>query len=296
MTIEKQTGRFPDWLKKRITAGENTVETDKLLRDLQLNTVCESAICPNQGECFAKKTATFMVMGEYCTRNCRFCAVRSGVPTALDGDEPLRVAEATLRLGLKHVVVTSVTRDDLPDGGASHFATVINCIKDKCPQTFIEVLTPDFMGNTDAIHTVVQAEPHIYNHNMETVLGLYATVRPKANYVRSLNVLEQVKKSDATILTKSGIMVGLGENEDEVIALMRDLRAIGCDIITIGQYLSPSAKHLPVKEYIHPDVFNRYKQIAKSHGFLYVASAPFVRSSYHASEVSEKLMRNRSRV
>lgn len=277
-------------MKKRISASDNIVETNQLLRDLKLNTVCESALCPNQGECFSKKTATFMIMGEICTRNCRFCAVASGEPFPLDEEEPYRVAEATARLGLKHVVVTSVTRDDLTDGGASHFIAVIRSIRQNCPQAIIEVLTPDFMGKSNSIGAVAEANPHIYNHNMETVPRLYSNVRPKANYVRSLKVLEQAKKTNETIFSKSGIMVGLGEKEDEVIKLMQDLRDVGCDILTIGQYLAPSPKHLPVQEYVHPEVFNRYQRLAEDHGFVYVASAPFVRSSYHASEVSEKFL------
>ncbi len=228
-------------------------------------------------------------MGDICTRNCRFCAVHSGTPVPLDQEEPLRVAEAVGRLGLKHVVVTSVSRDDLPDGGAAHFVAVIRSIRGKYPQVIIEVLTPDFGGRLDLVTEVVKAKPHIYNHNIETVPRLYATVRPQADYISSLQVLEQAKKVDGEIYTKSGIMLGLGEEETEVINVMQDLRHIGCDILTIGQYLQPSPEHLPVQEFIHPDIFDKYKVLAQDHGFIHVAAAPFVRSSFNAIEFSNKV-------
>ncbi|OLN32732.1 Lipoate synthase [Desulfosporosinus metallidurans] len=263
--------------------------THELLQDLKLNTVCDSALCPNLTECYSKKTATFMIMGDVCTRNCRFCAVSNGKPSSLYPDEPRRVAQATARLGLKHVVVTSVTRDDLIDGGASHFVEVIKNIREYCPQSIIEVLTPDFKGSFDRVAQVVEAKPHIFNHNIETVPRLYSAVRPQADYLRSLNVLEHAKKTDQGVFTKCGIMLGLGEEEREVVNVMKDLRNIGCDIITIGQYLQPSPQHLPVKEYVHPDVFNKYESIAIEQGFLHVASGPFVRSSFNAIEFSEKV-------
>lgn len=286
----KKSQRLPEWLKKRLPASANVMKTKKLLEDLGLNTVCQSALCPNQGECFAKKTATFMIMGENCTRNCRFCAVSSETPLPLDEDEPSRVAEAAYRLQLKHVVVTSVTRDDLPDGGASHFANVIKSVRKKLPEAIIEVLTPDFKGNDDSIATVVEARPHIFNHNVETVPRLYERVRPQANYLRSLKVIKKVKELNKDIYTKSGIMVGLGESEKEVIQVMKDLRIHECDILTIGQYLQPSGNHLPVEEYIHPDVFKSYESLAEKLGFKHVASAPLVRSSFNASEFSEKYL------
>ncbi len=286
--VEEKISR-PDWLKKRVGTSVNMALTYELLQDLKLNTVCDSALCPNLAECYSKKTATFMIMGDVCTRNCRFCAVSSGKPNSLDPNEPGRVAQATARLGLKHVVVTSVTRDDLSDGGASHFVEVIKNIREYCPQSIIEVLTPDFKGSLDRVAQVVDAKPHIFNHNIETVPRLYSLVRPQANFLRSLKVLEQVKRTDQSVFTKCGIMLGLGEKEHEVIAVMKDLRNIGCDIITIGQYLQPSAKHLPVVEYIHPDVFAKYKNVATEHGFVHVASAPLVRSSFNAIEFSEKV-------
>nr|WP_240951388.1 lipoyl synthase [Caldanaerobacter subterraneus] len=254
---------------------------EAFLKNMALNTVCQSANCPNMGECFARRTATFMIMGNICTRNCRFCAVEKGHPQPLDEEEPGRVAEAARRLGLKHVVVTSVTRDDLPDGGASHFAKTIYELK-KLPGVTVEVLVPDFMGNEEAIRTVVEAKPDVINHNVETVPRLYSRVRPKADYIRSLNLLKKVKELDPLILTKSGIMVGLGETEEEVIEVMKDLRDIDCDMMTIGQYLRPSHKHIEVAEYVTPEQFKRYEEIGYKLGFKHVASGPLVRSSYHA--------------
>jgi lipoic acid synthetase len=253
---------------------------------LKLNTVCESALCPNLGECFARRTATFMILGKVCTRNCRFCAVEGGQPELLDPEEPRRVAEAATRLGLKHVVVTSVTRDDLPDGGAGQFAATIQALREKLPYAIIEVLTPDFQGERKAIASVVEAQPHIFNHNVETVPRLYPRVRPEADYRRSLEVLRTVKELAPSIYTKSGLMVGLGETREEVEQVMADLREINCDILTIGQYLRPSPQHLEVKEFIPPEVFDYYAEAGRKMGFLYVASAPFVRSSYNAAEFS----------
>jgi len=272
--------RKPEWLKVRILS-EDLNRMEAFLKNMALNTVCQSANCPNMGECFARRTATFMIMGNICTRNCRFCAVEKGHPQPLDEEEPRRVAEAARRLGLRHVVVTSVTRDDLPDGGASHFAKTIYELK-KLPGVTVEVLVPDFMGNEEAIRTVVEAKPDVINHNVETVPKLYSRVRPKADYIRSLNLLKKVKELDPLILTKSGIMVGLGETEEEVIEVMKDLRDIDCDMMTIGQYLRPSHKHIEVAEYVTPEQFKRYEEIGYKLGFKHVASGPLVRSSYHA--------------
>jgi len=274
--------RKPDWLKVKIL-NEDLNKMEAFLRGLNLNSVCQSANCPNIGECFSRRTATFMIMGDVCTRNCRFCAVEKGKPLPLDDDEPRRVAEATKRLDLKHVVVTCVTRDDLPDGGASHFEKTIFELK-KLPGVTIEVLVSDFMGNIDSIATVVNAKPDIINHNVETVPRLYEKVRPKADYQTSLNLLKKSKEFDRNILTKSGMMVGLGETQDEVIQVMKDLREIDCDMLTIGQYLRPSLKHIEVVEYITPQKFKEYEEIGYELGFKYVASGPLVRSSYHADE------------
>ena len=237
-------------------------------------------------ECFGKGTATFMILGRNCTRNCTFCCVEKSIPQAVDDNEPQNVADAVAELDLKHVVITSVTRDDIADGGASHFARTINAIRNKTPKVIIEVLIPDFKGDSDALSTVVDAMPDIINHNMETVKRLYPDVRPMADYERSLHLLAAVKEKTPDIHTKSGIMVGLGEKEDEVEGLMADLRKVDCGILTIGQYLAPSKKHFPVAEYVHPDVFRKYKETAEKMGFLYVASAPLVRrSEEHTSEL-----------
>jgi len=286
--------RFPEWLKKQIPASVNVKTTRDILERLGLNTVCQSALCPNIGECFASKTATFMILGDTCTRNCRFCAVPGGAPVPPDPDEPERLAEAAAELCLKHVVITSVTRDDLPDGGAGQFVAVVQALKARLPEAFVEVLTPDFQGITGNIHLVIRARPHIYNHNVETVPRLYSRVRPQANYQRSLNLLEYVKRQGAGIYTKSGLMVGLGETREEVKGVLKDLRAVGCDIVTIGQYLRPSRQHLEVAEYVHPDRFAEYKQMGEELGFLHVASAPFVRSSFNAREFSRRYMSNAS--
>lgn len=274
--------RFPEWLRKKHSVNENVIATQKILSKLNLNTVCQSARCPNQGECFARKTATFMIMGNVCTRSCRFCAVESGQPESLSPEEPVQLAKAVKELNLKHVVITSVTRDDLEDGGAGHFVSCIKEIRKIKPEVTIEVLPSDFQGNKRAIAKLVQAVPDIYNHNLETVPGLYEKVRPEAGYERSLMVLSYVDEMSSDIYTKSGIMVGLGETKEEVISLMKDLRESSCDILTIGQYLQPDKEHLPVAEYIKPEQFENYKEIAEEMGFKYVASGPFVRSSYHA--------------
>jgi len=280
---------MPPWLRKRLLASGDIESTRRLLADLHLNTVCQSARCPNQGECFAHRTATFMILGNTCTRNCRFCAVEHGRPETVDQDEPRRVAEAARRLGLRHVVVTSVTRDDLPDGGAGHFAATITSLREALPGSYIEVLTPDFRGSRDALTIVARAKPDIFNHNVETVPRLYPEVRPQADYRRSLEVLKEMKAIDAKIYTKSGLMVGLGETQDEVLVVMADLRAVQCDILTIGQYLRPSPQHLEIKEFVTPETFAWYAEKGKELGFLHIASEPYVRSSYHAAAFSERI-------
>jgi lipoic acid synthetase len=277
-------------MKRKLPASANIAATKEILEKLGLNTVCQSAICPNMGECFANKTATFMILGNVCTRNCRFCAVEGGHPAVVNPQEAENVAEAAKQLGLRHVVVTSVTRDDLPDGGAGHFAATITAIRKKLPKAVIEVLTPDFKGDETAIKTVIEAKPHIFNHNIETVPRLYPSVRPRADYRRSLNLLDRVKHYGPGIFTKSGLMVGLGESNEEVLQTLQDLRSVGCDIVTIGQYLQPSRRHLEVHEYVSPETFAEYKAIGESLGFKYVASAPFVRSSFNAREFSELYM------
>lgn len=278
--------RMPDWMRRPI-AREGSYDTVKdLMSRLELHTVCQSAKCPNQGECFASGTATFLVAGDACTRGCRFCAVDTRVPLPLDPDEPAHIAEAVLALRLKHVVVTMVTRDDLPDGAAGHLVSVIRAVRDASPGTRLEVLTSDFAGKTTSIDAVVDAEPDVFNHNLETVPRLYDEVRPGADYARSLAVLARVKERRPAMPTKSGLMLGLGETPDEVVDVMRDLRHVGCDMLTLGQYLRPGRRHLPVAEFVHPDVFDSLAREAEALGFAAVASAPFVRSSYHAGEMA----------
>ena len=279
----------PDWLRKRISPGGRGAATVSLLRSLGLHTVCEGANCPNIGECFGRKTVTFMIMGEVCTRNCRFCAVPTGVILPLDSEEPERIGRAAGTLGLAHVVVTSVTRDDLPDGGAAHFAAVVEALRRENPKTTVELLIPDMQGQWEDLETILSAKPDILNHNLETVPSLYPQVRPQADYQRSLELLGHVKKINPKIFTKSGIMVGVGETENQVLALMDDLRRRGCDILTVGQYLRPSPAHLPITDYITPDQFTRYEEEAYVRGFRHVASGPFVRSSYNAFEGMERL-------
>lgn len=280
--------RMPEWMKRPI-AREGSYDTVKQLMDrLELHTVCQSAKCPNQGECFASGTATFLIMGDACTRGCRFCAVDTRVPAPLDPDEPARLAEAVLLMRIKHAVITTVTRDDLPDGGAAHFVAVIEAVRDASPGTRIEVLTSDFGGNMSSVDTVSDALPDVFNHNVETVPRLYAEVRPGAEYARSLKVLARVKERHPAMPTKSGLMLGLGETHDEVVAVMRDLRAAGCDMLTLGQYLRPSSKHLPVAEFVPPEEFDALAREADTLGFSAVASAPFVRSSYHAGEMVQR--------
>jgi lipoic acid synthetase len=278
------------WLRRTLPDQRVLDRMDALLEGLNLHTVCDSALCPNRGECFKKGTATFIILGNICTRNCRFCAVKKGKPLPLDPEEPYHIAQAARHLQLKHIVVTSVTRDDLPDGGAEHFAETIIEIKKQLPKSTIEVLVPDFEGSWEALQRVIDAQPEVINHNIETVNRLYRLVRPKAVYKRSLELLRQVKIRDKNIISKSGIMVGLGEEEEEIIQAMKDLREVDGDILTIGQYLRPSPLHLRVQNYIHPDKFEEYQKTGMSLGFKYVASAPLVRSSYHAGEILKDIL------
>ncbi|MEW6378454.1 MAG: lipoyl synthase [bacterium] len=277
--------KFPDWLHKKPINVEQVHTVKSLLRKLKVRTVCELARCPNTGECFSKPTATFIILGDRCTRGCKFCNIQSQAPGRPDFEEPLNIAEATRVLELKHVVVTSVTRDDLADGGAYHFAATLYQIKKHNKDVTTEVLIPDFMGSPKAIRTVVDMNPDILNHNVETVPRLYEQIRHKANYERSLKVLRSAKRMNGKLRTKSGLMLGLGEKEDEIIEVMKDLKAAQCDILTIGQYLQPSKDHICVQEYIKPEDFVRYKEIALGLGFSHVESAPFVRSSYNAEVV-----------
>ncbi|HWQ75364.1 MAG TPA: lipoyl synthase [Syntrophomonas sp.] len=279
----------PDWLTLKAPDPVALGKMKTLLEAGRLHTVCEGADCPNIGECFASKTCTFMIMGDICTRNCRFCAVAPGRPAPLDPGEPQAVALTTRQLGLKHVVVTSVTRDDLEDGGAAQFAAVIKAIRTDNPGTSIEVLIPDFKGNAEALAIVAAAGPDVINHNVETVPRLYPEVRPQAVYSRSLEVLGNVKGRGHDILSKSGLMLGLGETRAEVVAVMKDLRAVGCDMLTLGQYLSPSPAHHPIVEYVHPDTFALLERIAFDLGFLEVNAGPLVRSSYHAARTIDKI-------
>jgi lipoic acid synthetase len=283
----KARPRLPEWLRITLPTSDSFSRTRLLLDELKLHTVCESAKCPNHWECWSKGTATFMIAGDRCTRACGFCAVSTAKPLALEADEPARVAEATRRMKLKHVVITAVARDDLKDGGAEHFQQTIEKVRELNPGIVIEVLVPDFLDNDVAIENVLAANPHIYNHNLETVRRLTPSVRHRATYDRSLSVLKKVKeKRGDTIYTKSGVMLGLGETEEELFQAMRDLRASNCDILTLGQYLQPSLKHLPVAEFVTPARFAEYKIVAEEMGFVHVASGPMVRSSYHADEFS----------
>lgn len=273
----------PEWLKVRITDIDSINNIESLLSKVKLNTVCQEANCPNRYECFGKKkTATFMILGRYCTRNCRFCNVEYNKPEKVDPDEPVRLAETVKHLGLKHAVITSVTRDDLEDGGAGQFVEVIKQIKKYNENTTIEVLIPDLKGDINALRKIIQAKPDIINHNIETIERLYPQVRPDAIYSRSLDVIRNVKDTENSIYTKSGIMVGLGETKEEVINTLKDLVENNCDILTIGQYLQPTKNHYNVKEYINPDTFKYYEEKAYNLGFKYVASSPLVRSSYNA--------------
>jgi lipoyl synthase len=276
--------RKPDWIRVRAPGSAGHAETTRIVRENGLHTVCEEAGCPNIGECWDKKHATFMIMGDTCTRACAFCNVRTGLPDPLDPQEPAQVAAATAKLGLRHVVITSVDRDDLPDGGAQHFADVIQAVRARNPSTSIEVLTPDFLRKERAVEKVVAARPDVFNHNLETVPSRYLVVRPGARYFHSIRLLQEVKELDPTLFTKSGIMVGLGEERNEVLQLMDDLRCADVDFLTIGQYLQPSRRHHPVVRFVTPEEFKAYETIAYAKGFLMVSSTPLTRSSHHAGE------------
>lgn len=279
----------PDWIRVKAPVSKGYLETKNLITDLKLNTVCQEAACPNIGECWEKKHATVMILGSVCTRACAFCNVATGIPDLLDPHEPERLAIAVAKLGLEHVVITSVDRDDLPDGGASHFASCISNIRKTASNTTIEILTPDFLRKNGAAEIVVAAKPDVFNHNIETVPSLYKTIRPGARYFNSLDLLNNVKKIDPEIFTKSGIMVGLGETNDEVIQVMDDLRAASIDFITIGQYLQPTKKHAPVNRYVTLEEFKYLERVAWTKGFLMVSATPLTRSSYHAGDDFKKL-------
>jgi len=284
---------LPEWLKIRIPRPDTIQEVQQMMRDKNLHTVCESARCPNLPECWSKKTATFMILGDTCTRSCGFCAIKVGRGLEIDPFEPLNVAMTAKKMGMNHVVVTSVARDDVPDQGAGQFAKTIEQLHKHLPHVIVEVLTPDFKGREDCCRTVCEAHPEIYNHNIETIERLHMIVRPQAKYARTMRLLEMVKEVDPTIYTKSGLMLGLGETRDEVVKTLQDLRNIGVDAVTIGQYLRPTMKHLPVVRYIHPDEFTEYEKIGEEMGFAFIASGPFIRSSYNAIAFSEKVMAER---
>lgn len=287
------TQRLPEWLTIRLPRPDTIQEVQGMMRQKNLHTVCESARCPNLPECWSKKTATFMILGDTCTRSCGFCAIKVGKGEELDPFEPANVAKVTKDLGLKHVVVTSVARDDLKDEGAEQFARTIRALHNMNPEVIVEILTPDFKAKPDLIKIVVDAGPEIYNHNIETIERLHTVVRPQAKYARTMRVLELVKEMDSKVYTKSGLMLGLGETRDEVVKTLKDLRAVGVDAVTIGQYLRPTMKHLPVAEFIHPNEFKEYEKIGEDLGFAFVASGPFIRSSYNAIEFSKKVMSER---
>lgn len=286
--------RKPDWIRVKAPTSEEAAETRRLMRDLKLHTVCEEAACPNLGECWKQKHATFMILGAICTRACSFCNVATGKPLAVDADEPQHVAEAVGQLGLHHVVITSVDRDDLPDGGAAQFVRTIEEIRKSSPGTTIEILTPDFIRKPGAIEAVVAARPDVFNHNLETVPRLYPTIRPGARYFGSLQLLAKVKELDPSMFTKSGLMVGLGEEKIEIMQVMDDLRAADVDFLTIGQYLQPTRKHAEVKSFVTPDEFETYKTLAGAKGFLMVSASPLTRSSHHAGADFARLKANRA--
>jgi lipoic acid synthetase len=281
--------RKPDWIRVRAPGGPVYAETQRIVRERGLHTVCEEAGCPNIGECWSKKHATMMIMGDTCTRACAFCNVKTGLPGPLDQDEPRRVADAVATLGLSHIVITSVDRDDLADGGAAHFAAVIRAIRKAAPAATIEVLTPDFLRKEGALEKVIEARPDVFNHNLETVPSLYLTIRPGARYFHSLRLLDRAKALDPRLFTKSGIMVGLGEERNEVLQVMDDLRSAGVDFLTIGQYLQPSRRHAPISRFVTPEEFEAYARIAAAKGFHLVSASPLTRSSHHAGEDFERL-------
>lgn len=286
---DRPMGKKPDWIRVKAPQGLTYSETHEIVKNFKLTTVCEEAGCPNIGECWNKRHATFMIMGEVCTRACAFCNVATGKPNELDRMEPLRIGVAVEKMGLKHVVITSVDRDDLPDGGAEHFVKTIEAIRFKAPKTTIEILTPDFKNKADAVDNVAKYLPDVFNHNLETVPRLYPTIRPGARYFTSLRLLQRVKEVDSSIYTKSGLMVGLGETYEEVGQVMDDLRAAGVDFLTIGQYLQPTPKHAPVLHFWTPEEFIELERMARSKGFLMVSASPLTRSSHHAGEDFEKL-------
>jgi lipoic acid synthetase len=284
---EGKTLKKPPWLKKRIPPLQDLLKVRSILGETALHTVCEEARCPNLGECFSNGTATILILGRICTRNCGFCAVEYGVPAAPDEAEPEKVAQAVKKMGLQYVVITSVTRDDLPDGGASHFAKTIRAIRSLDQRIKVEVLVPDFKGDLSSLRAVLKENPDVLNHNIETISSLYPGVRPQADYERSLNLLKRSKENFPYILTKSGFMLGLGENQEEVLELMKKLRGVGCNFLTIGQYLQPRADRLPVVRYVPPEEFVEYKKVGEEMGFKSVGSGPFVRSSFHAAQMYE---------
>ena len=276
--------RKPDWIRVKAPVSRGFNETREIVRSKNLHTVCEEAACPNIGECWDKKHATMMIMGDTCTRACAFCNVKTGMPSALDPQEPAHVGEAVAEMGLNHVVITSVDRDDLEDGGAEHFAQVVRAIRAAAPGTTIEILTPDFLRKDGAAEIVIDSKPDVFNHNLETVPRLYLSIRPGARYYHSMRLLEKVKERDPQMFTKSGIMVGLGETREEVMQVMDDMRSAGVDFITIGQYLQPTRKHAAIDRFVHPDEFKSYETMARAKGFLMVSSSPLTRSSHHAGE------------
>ncbi len=280
---------LPPWLKKRINLGKEFFETRTVISDHSVNTVCQSSMCPNINECFSKKKATFMILGRVCTRGCTFCSVKKGSPEAVDAGEPVRIADCVEHLGLKYVIITSVTRDDLTDGGAAHYVRTVESVRSSCGEVVIELLMPDFDGNEKSIESVAAAVPDVMGHNIETVERLYPVVRREADYIRSLWLLKLIKKINPYQLTKSGMMVGLGETEEEIIKTMKDLRDAFCDILTIGQYLRPTIENHPVAGFITPEKFAEYKEIAEDMGFRHISSGPFVRSSYLAEEEFKKM-------
>ena len=291
----KETSQIkkPDWLRVRVSGSKKFLETKKILSESKIVTVCEEANCPNISECWQKNHATFMIMGDTCTRACAFCNVKTGLPDKLDVFEPYKISQAVKKMNLSHVVITSVDRDDLDDGGAEHFAKTINAIRKTSPETTIEILTPDFLKKEDALEKILKDYPDVFNHNLETVPRLYLSIRPGARYFNSLRLLNDVKDKNPNIFTKSGLMLGLGEEKNEIMQVMDDLRAAKVDFLTLGQYLQPTKKHAPVAKYVTPDEFNSYKIIAESKGFLMVSSSPLTRSSHHAEEDFKVLKQNR---
>ena len=291
----KETSQIkkPDWLRVRVSGSKKFLETKKILSESKIVTVCEEANCPNISECWQKNHATFMIMGDTCTRACAFCNVKTGLPDKLDVFEPYKISQVVKKMNLSHVVITSVDRDDLDDGGAEHFAKTINAIRKTSPETTIEILTPDFLKKENALEKILKDYPDVFNHNLETVPRLYLSIRPGARYFNSLKLLNDVKDKNSNIFTKSGLMLGLGEKKNEIMQVMDDLRAAKVDFLTLGQYLQPTKKHAPVAKYVTPDEFNTYKIIAESKGFLMVSSSPLTRSSHHAEEDFKVLKQNR---